>query len=128
MTDTNSDLVTADPSEAPAAPEVTDISDPAAHESQSPVDSVASDQHVDFDVLHVQASDVLSPAEFTHTEVIEPVVHSEDGPIDQHAESGYRPVGGAEVQSYLRAKSMGLEGRPSKAEVEEFLTAKGVRE
>lgn len=127
MTDTNSDLVTADPSEAPAALEViAPTVDESADTSAAPAPTV--EPTVDFDVLHVQASDVLSPAEFTHTEVIEPVVHSEDGPIDQHAESGYRPVGGAEVQNYLRAKSMGLEGRPSKAEVEEFLTAKGVRE
>lgn len=47
---------------------------------------------------------------------------------DQHVDSGYRPVGGAEVKDYLDAKGMGLEGRPSKAQVREFLVAKGVRE
>lgn len=36
----------------------------------------------------------------------------------------YRPVGGAEIARYLRAKTMGLEGRPSKAEVDAFLGTK----
>lgn len=45
--------------------------------------------------------------------------------VDQHADSGYRPVGGAETQDYLRAKSMGLQGRPSREEVVAFLAAKG---
>lgn len=44
---------------------------------------------------------------------------------EQHADSGYRPVGGAEIQEYMRAKSMGLQGRPSRAEVLAFIASKG---
>lgn len=44
--------------------------------------------------------------------------------VDPHADSGYRPVGGAEIQRYLNAKGMGLTGRPSKAEVDTFLLSK----
>lgn len=119
---------------------------------------------VPFDVLNVPAppEGVLSPAEFTHTEVLDPVIHDADagtttggaplrtdGPTiaeftaagypadtyppqgyapkadDQHADSGYRPVGGAEVQDYMRAKSMGMQGRPSREQVIAFLASKG---
>lgn len=44
---------------------------------------------------------------------------------EQHADSGYRPVGGAEVQDYMRAKSMGMQGRPSREQVIAFLASKG---
>lgn len=51
-------------------------------------------------------------------------VETEPTVVDQHADSGYRPVTGSEVQDYLRAKGMGLEGRPSKDEVVAFLASK----
>ena len=90
-----------------------------------------------FDLLEVAppAEGVLAPAEFSHTEVPASEVDTPDGPIalpevfaQPNINSGYRPVTGAEINDYLRAKGMGLEGRPSKVDVEAFLLAKGVRE
>lgn len=56
---------------------------------------------------------------------LEPIPVEPDEPVDQHAESGYRPVTGQEIQDYVRAKSLGLEGRPSKGDVAAFLQSRG---
>lgn len=81
-------------------------------------------QGYDVVTIPAPAEGVLSPAEYTLT--IEPLltVDTPQGPVDLHADSGYRPVGGAEISRYLNAKSMGLQGRPSKAEVDAFLLSK----
>ena len=117
MTDSNADLVTGSPApvvqpepvgEVEQLPE-TPSAAPATHTLQPPTPVAAPD---------------VSP-------VITPVVAEKPAPITetqaykQHVASGYRPVGGAEIARYVRAKEMGLEGRPSKAEVDAFLADKG---
>lgn len=115
MQDQNSDLVEGT-AEADATPTPPDAHDPDPLASIAAVEAELAKSEPDTTALDtIFAASIVGTSEAAGSAV-----------LDQHADSGYRPVGGAEIARYLNAKSMGLTGRPSKADVDAFLASKGL--